>query len=110
MIEKYHIDTKETVEAMKRLANEIKKEEQIKITVWTNGKAIRKYTGQDTIQNNDPNHDYKHSKDKGWYKATAIIIKDEADVKLTGGFIIPDYKPSKPIFLKPHIGHDCSKE
>lgn len=49
---------------------------QIKITVWTNGKAIRKYTGQDTVQTNDPNHGYKHPKDKGWYKATAIIIKE----------------------------------
>jgi hypothetical protein len=51
--------------------------EEIKITVWTNGRAIRKYAGQDAVQINNPNHNYCHSKDKGWYKATAIIIKEK---------------------------------
>lgn len=38
------------------------------ITVWTNGNAIRKYTGQDKT-------DWNPEKHKGeWYKATAIIV------------------------------------
>lgn len=40
------------------------------ITVWTNGRAIRSYTGQDKIT-------YK----KGWYKATAIIKPIEEEKK-----------------------------
>jgi len=42
---------------------------EIILTVWTNGNAIRKYTGQDkTISK------YKL---KDWYKATAVITKEE---------------------------------
>ena len=44
--------------------------EQKEITVWTNGNAVRKYTGQDkTIYGNK----------KGWYKARAIIIPVKED-------------------------------
>jgi predicted RNase H-related nuclease YkuK (DUF458 family) len=82
MTETYSIDTREVVERLKELVNEIIQKQQIKITVWTNGKAIRKYTGQDTIQekyNKDTGYQrhYHNTKDKGWYKATAIIIKEE---------------------------------
>lgn len=48
----------------------------IEIDVWTNGKAIRKYTGQDKSipkQIKDSNSSVKcdsHVKQNGWYKAT----------------------------------------
>jgi hypothetical protein len=39
-----------------------------KMVVWTNGKSIRKYVGQ------DKNKAVVHSSsDKGWYKAIALI-------------------------------------
>lgn len=38
------------------------------ITVWTNGNAIRKYTGQDKLDF------YGSTKSGQWYKAKAIII------------------------------------
>jgi intracellular sulfur oxidation DsrE/DsrF family protein len=69
------IDTSEVEDILKRLANKTKQYEEIRITVWTNGKGIRKYTGQ------DKQREYKfikpHSPENGWYKATAIIIKEE---------------------------------
>jgi hypothetical protein len=40
------------------------------VNVWTNGNAIRKYTGQ------DHHEDYNHKKRNGkWYKATAVITR-----------------------------------
>lgn len=42
--------------------------------VWTNGKAIRRYQGQDKTSNNR----FK-TKGRGWFKATAIIIPIEED-------------------------------
>lgn len=45
---------------------------KITMTVWTNGKAIRKYTGQ------DKHSSYNHEKRNGtWYKAIAVITKEE---------------------------------
>ncbi|QQO40479.1 hypothetical protein 015DV002_37 [Bacillus phage 015DV002] len=47
---------------------------EFKLTVWTNGKSIRKYTGQ------DKNPDYNYDKRKGsWFKATATIRPDVLD-------------------------------
>ncbi|QZA68996.1 hypothetical protein 010DV004_59 [Bacillus phage 010DV004] len=47
--------------------------EEFKLTVWTNGKAIRKYTGQ------DKHLDYNSIKRKDWFKATAIIKPEVGD-------------------------------
>jgi hypothetical protein len=49
--------------------------EKKEITVWTNGNAIRKYTGQDKT-------DWNSEKRNGtWYKAKAIIIPIEEEKK-----------------------------
>ncbi|WCS69587.1 hypothetical protein Goe24_02120 [Bacillus phage vB_BsuM-Goe24] len=50
--------------------------EEFKMTVWTNGKAIRKYTGQDKHPDTCP------IKRTEWFKATAVI-KPETDSKQT---------------------------
>ena len=42
-----------------------KTEDRVKVkNVWTNGRAIRAYTGQD-----------KHYDKEGWYKAKVLLIK-----------------------------------
>jgi hypothetical protein len=49
--------------------------EQKEITVWTNGNAIRKYTGQDKAS-----YEWNKEKRNGtWYKAKAIIIPLEEE-------------------------------
>lgn len=57
-----------------RLVHTVEKEETFNMTVWTNGKAIRKYTGQDKQYPN---------KSRGWYKAKAQITRvvEEMEIK-----------------------------
>lgn len=59
------------------------------LSVWTNGKAVRAYTGQDKVGPVRPapdsiedgiSHEVRgthHTPDAGWYKATAIIVRQE---------------------------------
>lgn len=44
-----------------------------RISVWTNGKAVRKYTGQDKVKY--PNH----SAENGWRKYTALLVEEECE-------------------------------
>lgn len=46
------------------------KYEEKTVNIWTNGSAIRKYTGQDKLEG------YNRGKRNGtWYKATAVITR-----------------------------------
>jgi hypothetical protein len=54
-----------------------------KVSVWTNGKAIRKYTGQDK-------NDWltNHTPEKGFEKRTALLLPSDAlyDIVEKDGF------------------------
>lgn len=46
-----------------------------RVSVWTNGKMIRKYCGQDK-------HRVRNSAEKGFYRATAVLLVEEPYVSV----------------------------
>lgn len=57
------------------------------MTVWTDGKGIRKFMGQDKAQYKvKQNEHFKHSEKNGWGKRVAIILTEE-EYELNGGII-----------------------
>lgn len=57
--------------------------------IWTNGNAIRKYVGQDRIEETvyptSPNATQLHSMKDGWRKETAIILGEGELMEYTEG-------------------------